>query len=112
MKTSFIGKKAEAAVSGALKRRGYELVANNWRTKVCEIDIVAKKGRIIYFVEVKYRSKIYQGDGFDYITPTKLKQMKYAAAIWAANHNWEGDYRLMAASVYGEDFKKIDIIEI
>ena len=54
MKTTAVGQQAESAVAEELKRQGYKILDRNWKTTVCEIDIIAKKSRIIYFVEVKY----------------------------------------------------------
>lgn len=82
-----------------LSREGYEVIAQNWKTKVCEIDVIALKKNMIYFVEVKYRGGQSQGDGLAYITPQKLRQLNFAANIWNQNNNWNGDYRLLAASV-------------
>lgn len=79
---------------------------------MCEIDIIAHKDAIMYFVEVKYRSSDFQGGGFDYITNRKLKQMNFAAKVWCQTFNWGGDYRLMAAAVSGKDSENIELIEI
>ena len=49
------GAKAEKHVADYLVRNGFKIVASNWKTKWCEIDIVAKKDECVYFVEVKYR---------------------------------------------------------
>lgn len=110
MKTTFIGKKAESRVAEHLKEQGFKILAQNWRTKVCEIDLVARKNDVVYFVEVKYRSSEKQGDGLDYITPQKLKQVEFAAQIWNQQNNWEGDYRVLAAAV--SDEAAIEIIEL
>ncbi len=109
MQTTSIGNRAESRVAEYLKNENFEILDKNWRTKVCEIDIVAKKDDVVYFVEVKYRSQQDQGDGFDYITTRKLRSMKFAARVWNQHNNWEGDWRLMAAAVSDED---IEIIEI
>lgn len=101
MSTS-IGSEAEAAAAKYLEQHGYQIVERNWRTRVCEIDIVAKKDSIVHFVEVKYRSSIRQGGGLDYITPKKLKQMAFAAECWVNDNNYPGDYRLSAIEVSGE----------
>jgi len=74
--------------------------------------LVAEKKRTIYFVEVKYRSSLSQGSGFDYIANQKLRRMNFAAEIWILNHNWHGDYRLLAASVSGVNCEKIELIEV
>src|SRR5438105_4579842 len=103
MKTTEQGLKAEQAVADLLERQGFELIDKNYKTKVCEIDLILQADKIIYFVEVKYRSQLSQGDGFDYITPQKLKRMNFAAEVWKQAYGWAGDYRLMAAAVSGAD---------
>lgn len=104
------GHDAEKVASECLAGLGYEVISLNWRTPVCEIDIVAKKDGIIHFVEVKYRSSNNQGDGLDYITPKKLQQMKFAAQCWVQDQKWPGDYRLSAVSV-SSSFKVEAFIE-
>lgn len=79
MTTFEIGRKAEARAAAFLERKGCRLLEQNWRTRWCEIDIVAERDGIVYFCEVKYRSHNRQGSGMDYITPKKLQQMQFAA---------------------------------
>lgn len=95
-----------------MQRQGYEIIAQNWRTRWCEVDIVAKKADIIYFVEVKYRKNTMYGDGFAYITPQKQRQLIFAANFWVAQHKWRGDYVLNAASVTGQNCDDIELVEI
>jgi uncharacterized protein (TIGR00252 family) len=109
MKTTFIGKDAESRIADFLKANKFKILAQNWRTRVCEIDIVARKDKIVYFVEVKYRSSEKQGSGLEYITPKKLQQVHFAAEIWNQQNDWEGDYRILGAEVTDD---KIKIVEI
>lgn len=104
------GSEAEGRVAEFLKREGYTILEKNWKTKWCEVDIVAKKDGCIYFVEVKYRSTPDQGGGFDYITGPKLKKMDLAARSWVEINGWTGEYVLSAAEVSGLDFD-IEFIE-
>ncbi|MBI4034757.1 YraN family protein [Candidatus Saccharibacteria bacterium] len=106
------GLTAETAVAEFLKQSGYEILDRNWKTKVCEIDIVACRSRTVFFIEVKYRSSLRQGGGFEYILARKLKQMEFAAKIWNQRHGWDGDWRLVAAAVSGPDHQSVDLIEI
>lgn len=99
MNSVTIGQQAEDAVAQYLKRSGYQILARNWKTKICEIDIVAKNDGIIYFTEVKFRSGTAQGGGMDYIGPQKLRRMRFAAEVWVQQNGWEGDYRLLASAV-------------
>jgi len=112
MKTTAQGLAAEAAVASLLKKQKYDILDQNWRTRSCEIDIVARKSKVVYFVEVKFRSQAAQGDGFEYVTPRKLSQMTYAANMWCQQHDYSGDYRLMAAAVSGEDLENISLVEV
>ena len=111
MNPTAAGNKAEQAVADELISLGYKILELNWRTKFAEIDIVARKGDAIFFVEVKYRSTNIAGDGFDYITPVKLRHMQRAAEAWVHSNNWKDEYSLLAAAVSG-DLSSIDIREI
>jgi ribonuclease HII len=77
-----IGKRAEDEAANYLKRHGYTIVERNWKTRWCEIDIVATKDKVVHFVEVKYRGKADQGGGIAAITQSKLRQMRFAAELW------------------------------
>ncbi|MGY4893443.1 MAG: YraN family protein [Candidatus Saccharimonadota bacterium] len=84
--TKLIGDKAETLVVAYLERLGYRILERNWRTRYCEIDIVAAKNTLLYFVEVKYRSSSAQGGGFTAVTPAKVSQMGFAARLYEARH--------------------------
>lgn len=112
MSTTETGRKAEAAVADYLSAQGYKILEQNWRTRWCEIDIVAQRDKTTHFVEVKYRKTNSHGDGLAYITPKKLRQMAFAAEFWVAQHHWQGEYTLAAASVCGENFAVTDVIEL
>jgi len=114
MKTTIRGKQAETAVAEELARDGYEIITQNWKTKVCEIDVIAQKDNVVYFVEVKFRAQAAQGTGLEYIGPQKLHKLHFAASIWTQFNNWDGDYRLLAASVTTDGLNYIieEIIEL
>jgi len=101
MSTTAVGRAAESVAAEFLIAKGCTVLAQNWRTRWCEIDIVAHREGIIYFVEVKYRARSNWGDGLAYITPQKLRQMQFAATFWAARHQFLGDYRLAAIELAG-----------
>jgi uncharacterized protein (TIGR00252 family) len=104
------GLRAEAVAAAFLELKGCSIVARNWRTRLCEIDVVAERSGVVYFCEVKYRRYDKQGSGLAYITPAKLQQMQFAAEVWVAKHVWEGDYQLCAIEVSGPSFKITQVI--
>lgn len=111
MSTTSEGREAETFVAGYLEKRGYKLLDKNWRTRFCEIDLVMKKRDTVYFVEVKYRRTSMYGDGLEYITPKKLKQMEFAVELWCAHHNWSGNMAMLAVSVDGKNEITITAVE-
>jgi len=52
------GRTAEAACRWRLRLCGWQILARDWRTPVGEIDIIARRGPVIAFVEVKARADI------------------------------------------------------
>lgn len=105
MQTTYVGQQAEAVAAQYLQQLGYRTVDHNWRQRDCEIDIIAAKAGVMYFVEVKYRMTDSAGSGLEYITSQKLRRMAYAAQRWVACHAWHGEYLLAAVEVSGEDYE-------
>lgn len=99
--TTHTGRNAENAAAEYLRLNGYVVMSQNWRTRWCEIDIVAIQANIVYFVEVKYRKSASWGDGLDAITSKKLQQMTFAAEMWVQQEKWRGDYALAVISADG-----------
>ncbi len=111
--TKNIGDSAETIASKYLENLGHNIINRNWKTKFCEIDIVSKKGDVIYFTEVKYRKKTEQGGGFAVINPKKLRQMKFAAELYSLSNNIvDTNLRLSAISIYGQPMVVEDFLEI
>jgi Holliday junction resolvase-like predicted endonuclease len=87
-------------------------LALNWKTRFCEIDIVAQKHKKICFIEVKQRKNNLQGYGHDYVTTQKLAKMRLAAEMWIHEHHWQGPYELSVISIDAGNitfFESIDI---
>lgn len=105
------GHHAETVAARYLQAQGYRVYALNWRHPRAEIDIVAQSpDDVLVFVEVKYRRTSYQGMGLDYITPTKLRQMAFAAQLWTTLHNYQGVYTLGAIEVSGPQYRVTNFI--
>ena len=112
--TRSIGDAGEAAVAEALIADGHEIVARNWRTKWCEIDIVSRRGGKLYFTEVKYRKNDDFGDGLAAITAKKQRQMRFAAELFLAGKPECSGVaaKLLAASVSGDPPAVQAVVEV
>ncbi len=103
------GQAAETFAAEYLVNKGFEIVERNWKTKWCEIDVIATKDDTVYFVEVKYRRNDKSGDGLEAITPTKQKQMLFAARMWLHLHQQfpYKNVQLSAMSLTGEPIRLV-----
>lgn len=111
--TKSIGDRAEGVVADELVARGHVIVARNWRTRFCEIDIVSRRDSTFYFTEVKYRKNANQGGGLAAITDKKLRQMRFATEFFALKNNLsDANMSLAVADVAGEDFRMLDWFEV
>ncbi len=109
--TRAVGDKSEAAAARYLEANGHTIVERNWRTKWCEIDIISRKNNRVYFTEVKHRKNDRSGDGLAAITPKKLKQMRFAAELYAVHHT-NTDLQLAALATSGTPARVVDYILI
>lgn len=108
-----VGDDAENLVAEHLVQLGHTIIERNWKTRFCEIDIVSRMNDDIYFTEVKYRKSHSEGGGIAAITPKKLRQMKFAAQLYAAYKNKQAMVmRLQAASVTGAPLSLEQLIKI
>ncbi|MFZ5570373.1 MAG: YraN family protein [Thermodesulfobacteriota bacterium] len=81
-KQQIFGGKGELLAVKALKRRGYRILAQNYRNRLGEIDIIAMEGDVIVFVEVKARRSHRYGNPKYAVTPAKQRKISLAALVF------------------------------
>ena len=74
-----IGARAEALAAEYLMRHGLAIVARNFRTRAGEIDLIARDGRVLVFVEVRLRRSAGYGGAVASITARKRARLVAAA---------------------------------
>jgi putative endonuclease len=79
-----LGRLAEAVAALCLRLKGYRILARRWRTPVGEIDLVARRGDLVAFVEVKARAT--RLDALEAITPGQRHRVEQAAALFLQHH--------------------------
>src|SRR5687767_3245798 len=78
------GTSAEAAAVVYLAAQGYEIVAQNVRTDAGEIDVLARDGETLCFIEVKARAGDRYGPAIEAVDPRKQYRLARAAALYLA----------------------------
>src|SRR5687767_10595258 len=81
-----LGKLGENLACGALERRGYAITARRYRTKLGEIDIVARDGDTTVFVEVKLRAGDDFGGPAAAVTAAKQRKVALMAMDYLVRH--------------------------
>ena len=98
-----LGRWGEDVAVRHLEKAGYEVLARNWRCREGEIDIVARSGATICFVEVKTRSTLAFGEPAEAVRGPKARRQAILAAQWlrtARPRRWDG-MRFDVISVLG-----------
>ncbi len=83
-----LGKQGEDLACRELRRRGYSILARGYRTRYGEIDIVARDGAVLVFVEVKARSTAVCGSPLDALTPLKQRRVAAMARSYLLRAGW------------------------
>ena len=79
-----LGLSAESRAAAYLIAKGYRIAARRWRCPAGEIDIVARRGSLLIFVEVKARAKL--DDAAYSVTERNQRRVAASASAWLAGH--------------------------
>lgn len=82
------GRGAEAMAVWWLRLKGYRILAQRAKTPMGEIDLIARRGRILCFIEVKARGDM--GAALNALTPAQCRRIERAAQWWL-RHRREAD---------------------
>ena len=81
-----LGRAGEDAAAAVLVRSGFRIADRNFRCPAGEIDIVARRGRLLVFCEVKARRTPRWGDPSEAVTVAKRNRLRRLAAAWMNVH--------------------------
>lgn len=88
------GKKGEAIASDYLRKKGYEILEQNWQyDHRIELDIVARDKGELVFVEVKTRSSVNFGYPEEFVDEVKEQHLLEAAEEYIEETGFEGEIR-------------------
>jgi len=99
------GRRGEDAAAEHLRSLGMDILTRNWRGRRGELDIVARHGDTLVFVEVKTRDRAGMATPFDALTREKRRRLSRAAGEYLSRHDaWDTPCRfdLVAVTVGGD----------
>lgn len=89
-----VGRRGEDLAAAFLEKSGFAIIERNFHCKGGEVDIVAREGKTLVFVEVKSRKTLTYGLPQLAVTPFKQRQISKAALTWLAkNHKHDSPAR-------------------
>ncbi|MDD5288501.1 MAG: YraN family protein [Dehalococcoidales bacterium] len=87
MKRKTTGLIGEKLAADFLTKQGYEIIETNYRCKEGEVDIIAKDGDSLVFVEVRAKSSLVFGSPEESVTARKKEHLKNVAARYQESHS-------------------------
>lgn len=100
MKRREVGILGEQIARDFLGKNGYLILETNYRCTEGEIDIVARQGECLVFVEVKARRGLEFGSPEESITPAKMKKLRKASARYLQDHeNHHDSWRIDVVAI-------------
>ena len=81
-----LGKSGEDLACRELQRRGYAIVARRFRVRGGELDIVARDGQVLVFIEVKTRAGRQFGSAAEAVTFAKQRRLAELANEYVVRH--------------------------
>ncbi|WP_029893526.1 YraN family protein [Desulfohalovibrio reitneri] len=112
------GGAGEKAAEKYLRRRGFKVLARNWRSGSLEIDLVCRHGEVVVFVEVKTRDEGGPTRAVESLGRQKAERLVRAASLWLSeNDAWHLACRFdLAAVTAGNDGYEVhhvqDVVDV
>jgi len=108
-----LGKKAEEAASEYLSKKGYKIVARNFRCSFGEMDIIAEDADVLVFVEVRSRRSSFYGlpqESVDWLKQQKLRRL--ASYYLKINNVSDRKCRFDVIGILFDQDKKVKSLEL
>ncbi len=113
-KKNEVGKQGEQLAAVFLKKNGYKVLEYNYRNRLGEIDIIAKDGDFICFIEVKTRLSNHQGTPLEAITTQKQKKISQVALSYLKQKHLIDQYArfdVVSVEKTPDGKEKIDVLK-
>lgn len=98
-----LGAWGEERAARYLRLHGYRILERNFRCRQGEIDVIARKGSFIVFVEVKLRKNADHGEAREFVTWSKQRRVICAAELWLVKNSCELQPRFDVIEIYAPE---------
>ena len=96
-----VGKWGEEVAASFLREKGYVILERDWHSGHRDIDIIARDGDVVVFVEVKTRSKNYLMSPLSAIDYEKIRNLKLAANHYIKYRYLDNEFRFDTVTIVG-----------
>jgi putative endonuclease len=103
-----IGKKGEQMALDHLLKKGYKMIAQNYRHRRGEIDLIVKREELLVFVEVKLRSGSHFGYPEQMVSENQWELLMETAKAFQEEHQYEGAIRFDIVAILGEQIRHFE----
>ncbi len=107
------GEKGEKWALEHLREKGYEILDTNWRFGKAEIDIIARTGHYLCFVEVKLRANNWAGEPYQFVGRQKQQLLIRAADRYIRRFGAEKDEARfdVVSIIHNNEYTRIEHLE-
>lgn len=102
-KANLLGPWGESLAAAHLMKKRYCILSNNYRTRFGEIDIIAQKGGVLAFVEVKLRKSHDFAQAREFVDTQKQARIRASAELWLAENETALQPRFDVIEIYAPD---------
>ena len=103
---NLLGEKGEGVAREFLENLGYKIIAENWRERKFEIDLIAIDKQEVVFVEVKTRSTSFFGNPEEAVTPKKQKHLINGADFYIQENEIDLECRFDVIAIVFNSIQK------
>lgn len=101
-----LGAWGEVQAVDYLRKKGYAILACNYRCRLGEIDIIAKNSRYLVFAEVKLRKSSKYGEAKEFVGRSKQARIRQTAMLWLSEHETALQPRFDVIEIYAPNGQK------
>ncbi|MCW5203487.1 YraN family protein [Desulfobulbus sp. US2] len=99
------GRSGEALAAQYLEQQGYIILERNYRLRIGEVDIIARDGEYLVFIEVKTRRSTRFGSPFEAVDARKQQQIVKIASAYLQGKELPVRFDVVAVHLNGQDVR-------